>query len=156
MPEKLHRGPRLVVAKPLPTEPGSRILMPELLGRVCWLVRRGIGASQQQVADEVHLPAATVSKLELGVVTMAVHHLDALAVAYTALDRQVRGKEAPAWEGWQLHQIADAMGERLGERGYAVVWQRPDLVENEELFTRGKQLVAVMKECWPDEIRRRP
>ena len=156
MPEKLHRGPRFVPATPLPTEPGSRILMPELLGRVCWLIRRGIGATQQQIADEVHLPAATISKLEIGAVSMAVHHLDSLATAYTVLDREVRGEDAPAWSGWQLHQIADAISERLSDRGYAVMWLRPDLVENGELFTRGKQLVAVMKECWPDEIRRRP
>jgi len=62
----------------------------------------------------------------------------------------------PAWTGWQLHQIADAISERLSKRGYAAMWLRPDLVENEELFTRGQQLVALMKECWPDEIRRRP
>ena len=156
MPEKLHRGPRFVPATPLPTEPGSRILMPELLGRICWLIRRGIGATQQQIADEVHLPAATISKLEIGAVSMAVHHLDSLATAYTVLDREVRGDDTPAWTGWQLHQIGDAISERLSARGYAVMWLRPDLVENEDLFTRGKQLVAVMKECWPDEIRRRP
>ena len=87
---------------------------------------------------------------------MAVHHLDSLAMAYTIFDREVRGDDTPAWDGWQLHQISDAIGSRLAEQGYAVMWLRPDLVENEELFTRGKQLVALMKECWPDEIRRRP
>jgi len=156
MPEKLHRGPRFVPAKPLPSSPGSRILMPELLGRVCWLVRRGIGATQQQIADEVHLPAATISKLEMGIVTIAVHHLDSLALAYTVLDREVRGDDTPAWDGWQLHQIAGVICERLGDRGVAVVWLRPDLIENEELYLRDKRLLAAMKECWPDEIRRRP
>lgn len=130
--------------------------MPELLGRVCWLVRRGVGATQQQVAKQVHLPAATVSKLELGIVTLAVHHLDALAGAYTALDRELRGEQVPAWKGWELHRIASAIAERLGERGYAVIWLRPDLVEDEGLYTRGKRLVAVMKECWPDDLWRRP
>ena len=130
--------------------------MPELLGRVCWLVRRGIGATQQQVADHVHMPAATVSKLELGIVTMAVHHLDALAGAYTALDRALRGDDVPAWEGWELHRIADGIAACLGDRGYAVFWLRPDLVDNEALYTRGKHLVAAMKDCWPDEFRRRP
>lgn len=130
--------------------------MPEVIGRVCWLVRRGIGATQQQVADYVHMPAATISKLELGNVTMAVHHLDALAGAYTVLERELRGEDVAAWEGWELHRIAEAIAAGLDEQGFAVLWLRPDLVESDALYLRGKQLVAAMKDCWPHKIRRRP
>lgn len=130
--------------------------MQEVLGRVVWTVRRGLGASQQQVADQIDLPPSTVSKLELGNVSMAVHHLDALAGAFTVIDRELRGDRAEPWEGWELHRIADAIAGELSEQGYAVIWQRPDLVEDEALFTRGKPLVALMKECWPDDLRRRP
>lgn len=156
MPRNLHRGPRLVPAKPLPDEPGKRILMQEVLGRVAWIIRRGLNASQQQIADQIGLPPSTVSKLEMGNVSMAVHHLDSLAGAFTFLDEELRGERAEAWEGWELHRIADEIADGLSERGYAVIWLRPDLVEDEELFTRGKQLVALMKECWPDALRRRP
>ncbi len=92
----------------------------------------------------------------MGVVTIAVHHFDSLALAYTVLDREVRGDDTPAGDGWQLHQIASEISARLSQRGYAVMWLRPDLVENEELLLRDNRLVAMMKECWPDEIRRRP
>ncbi len=133
-----------------------RVLMPELLGRVIWIVRRGLAASQQQLAEAVNLPPSTVSKLELGNVSVAVHHLDALAGAFSGFDRELRGERAESWEGWELHRIASVIADRLGERGYAVLWQRPDLADDEALYTRGKTLVALMKECWPDELRRRP
>jgi len=130
--------------------------MQEVLGRVVWIVRRGLGASQQQVANQINLPPSTVSKLELGNVSMAVHHLDALAGAFTVIDGELRGERAEPWEGWELHRIADAIAGELSDRGYAVIWLRPDLVEDEALFTLGKPLVALMKECWPDDLRRRP
>jgi len=133
-----------------------RVLMPEILGRVAWLIRRGLGVSQQQVADQVSLPPSTVSKLERGDVTMAVHHLDALAWAFTVFDRELRGERAEAWSGWELFQIATLISERLIDRGYVAIWQRTDLVENPALYTRGRALAALMTECWPDELRRRP
>lgn len=107
------------------------------------------------VADQVNLPPSTVSKLELGSVSMAVHHLDAFSGAFRFLDRELRGDRAEPSEGWELHRIADAIAGELGDRGYVVIWQRQDLVEDEALFTRGKPLVALMKECWPDDLRRR-
>jgi hypothetical protein len=76
--------------------------------------------------------------------------------AYSALDRELRGDRAEPWRGWELLRVATTIADRLGERGYAVLWQRPDMVEREALYSRGKKLVALMKECWPDEIRRRP
>ena len=52
-------------------------------------------------------------------------------------------------------RIGDEIADGLSERGYAVIWLRPDLVEDEALFSCGKPLVALMKERWPDALRRR-
>ncbi|MBN1335046.1 MAG: helix-turn-helix transcriptional regulator [Deltaproteobacteria bacterium] len=74
--------------------------MPELLGRVLWFIRHSLDVSQQEVADFIGMPASTVSKLELGTITVAVHHIEVLAVAYTHFERRDAGPGAPGWEGW--------------------------------------------------------
>jgi transcriptional regulator with XRE-family HTH domain len=154
MPESLHRGPRFQSATALPTAPGSRVLMPELLGRVLALARRGVEASQAEVAKRTGLPASTVSKLELGVVSAAVHHLDALAEAYRGL-AEARGVEVP-WEGWQLHRVATAVAEALAEEGIACIWERRDLVaEDDERYLRGRELTVRVRRAWPREWRGR-
>jgi len=144
-----HRGPRLVRAIPLTTEPGRRILMPELLGRVLWYVRHELVVSQREVADWLHMPASTVSKLELGTITAAVHHLDALAAAFSHFEERDRGAAAVEWEGWELHRVATEIAEALGERGYAVLWTNLEDGADERLYCRGRKLAALVRDNWP-------
>jgi transcriptional regulator with XRE-family HTH domain len=144
----------MVTARPLTTRRGARILMPEIVGRVVWLARRALDVSQQEVAARIGLPPSTVSKLELGNVTMAVHHLDRIAEALTWFERELLGDEARGWEGWELHRTAAQIADRLGDAGYAVVWERPDLAGRPQLYTRGRKLTALMKAHWPEDARR--
>lgn len=155
MPESRHRGPRFVPATPVRFEPGRCALMPDILGRVLWIARSAVQVTQQEVAEHLFLPTSTVSKLELGTITQAVHHLDALAGAYSHFARQLWGDDAEAWEGWELHFVATAVAEALGEQGWAVVWAAPDDFERDEreVFVKGRRLVAQVKACWPREMR---
>ncbi|MFH1465064.1 MAG: helix-turn-helix transcriptional regulator [Pseudomonadota bacterium] len=153
MPDTRHRGPRLVPAQPLTTEPGRRVLMPELLGRVLATIRRSLDVSQKEVADWLYMPASTVSKLELGSIHAAVHHLDALAAAFSFFEERDRGGEAPGWQGWELHRMATRIADALGEQGYTVLWA--DMEAGAEagadarLYCRGRRLAALVRDCWP-------
>ena len=66
-----------------------------IAGDIQW-IRDRVGGKPFGI--DLVLPASTVSKLELGTVTHAVHHLDELAMAYNHFGRQLRGEDAPQWE----------------------------------------------------------
>ena len=156
MPETLHRGPRYVQAELLSDAPASRVLMPELLGRVLYLARRGVEGSQAQVAELSLLPPSTVSKLELGLVSAAVHHLDALADAFTWIAAQARVPSPPRWEGWELFHVAALLADALHAAGYACLWERADLVPEEHpCYVRGRDLTALVRRHWPESYRNR-
>jgi transcriptional regulator with XRE-family HTH domain len=123
--------------------------MPELLGKVLWFVRHGLDVSQQDVADWLAMPASTVSKLELGTITAAVHHLDALARAFTHFEAQDRGDAAQGWEGWELHRVTTRLAEALAEKGYVVLWAEMPEGADETLYCRGRKIAAVVRDCWP-------
>jgi transcriptional regulator with XRE-family HTH domain len=149
MTDTRHRGPRLVPATPLPTEPGRRILMPELLGRVLWYLRHSLVVSQREVAEWLGMPTSTVSKLELGTITAAVHHLDALAAAFSHFEARDRGEETVGWEGWQLHRVVTVLAERLDEQGYTVLWADLEDGADRGLYCRGRKLGALVQDYWP-------
>ena len=156
MPETLHRGPRYVQAEELPATPASRVLMPELLGRVLYLARRGVEGSQAQVADLALLPPSTVSKLELGLVSAAVHHLDALADAYTQIAALAKVPSPTRWQGWELFHATALLATALEAAGYTTIWDRADLVaENDPLYVRGRDLSALVRQHWPTPYRGR-
>ena len=156
MPESLHRGPRFVQAAVLPDTAASRVLMPELLGRVLYLARRGVDGSQAQVAEISALPPSTVSKLEIGAVSTAVHHLDALADAFSQIAGRARIAEPVRWGGWELHHVATVIAESLTAAGYACIWERSDLVpESDARYVRGRDLTALTRRHWPDSFRSR-
>ena len=123
--------------------------MPELLGRVLWYIRHSLVVSQREVADWLHMPASTVSKLELGTITAAVHHLDALAAAFSHFDERDRGADAVEWQGWELHRVATQIAERLGEQGYTVLWADTEPEADARLYCRGRRLAALVRDYWP-------
>ena len=125
--------------------------MPELLGKVLWFVRHGLDVSQQDVADWLSMPASTMSKLELGTITAAVHHLDALARAFTHFEEQDRGADSRAWEGWELHRVATRIADVLAEKGYVVLWAELPEGADETLYCRGRKLAALVRDCWPGQ-----
>lgn len=155
MPQTRHRGPRLVPATPIRFVPGKCALMSDILGRVLWIARQSLHVSQQEVSGHLYLPASTVSKLELGTITQAVHHLDAFADAYTYFDKQLRGRESPGWEGWELHFVATTVARALTDKGWKVVWAAPDDFDDLEQppFVTGRKLVATIKSHWPEQMR---
>lgn len=156
MPESLHRGPRYVQAAVLPDAPASRVILPELLGRVLYLARRGVDGSQAQVATLALLPPSTVSKLEVGLVSAAVYHLDALAEAYTYIAAQAKVPDPTRWEGWELYHLATLVSDALDQAGYATLWERADLVAEADVrYVRGRDLTALVRRHWPEAYRSR-
>ena len=156
MPESLHRGPRYVQAELLSDAPASRVLMPELLGRVLYLARRAVDGSQAEIAEISLLPPSTVSKLEQGAVSAAVYHLDALADAVTEIAARAKVPDPPRWEGWEFHHVAALVAEALDAAGYATIWERSDLVpEDHPCYVRGRDLTALVRRHWPDIYRSR-
>lgn len=156
MPESLHRGPRYVQAELLSDAPASRVLMPELLGRVFYLARRAVDGSQGEVADRAFLPPSTVSKLEQGAVSAAVYHLDALASALSQIASQAKVPDPVRWVGWEFHHLAALVAEALEAAGYATIWERSDLVpEDHPCYVRGRDLTALVRRHWPESYRGR-
>ena len=156
MPETLHRGPRYLQAELLSDAPVSRVLMPELLGRVLYLARRGVDGSQAEIAEISLLPPSTVSKLEMGAVSAAVYHLDALAGAITEVAAQAKVPDPVHWSGWEFHHVAALIAEALDVAGYACLWERSDLVpEDHPCYVRGRDLTALVRRHWPENYRGR-
>ena len=156
MPETLHRGPRYVEVELLSDAPASRVLMPELLGRVFYLARRAVDGSQNEVADLSYLPPSTVSKLELGAVSAAVYQLDALSNAITKIASQAKVPDPVRWDGWEFHHVAALLADALDSAGFACIWERSDLVpEDHPCYVRGRDLTALIRRHWPDRYRSR-
>jgi len=55
--------------------------MPEIIGFVMRLARKDLRVPQTLVADRLDVPQTTISKLERGVITHSVYHLDLFAEA---------------------------------------------------------------------------
>ena len=149
---KLHRGPRPLPGTPETTEPGRRVCYPELLGMVLQLARKRALVEQQQVSRWLRLPVSTVSNLERGTVTATVYYLDAYAAALNEFGRNVTFDSTPPWLGWQFHQIASVIAERLeGRWEHVIVWSIPPPPEEQHLFTSGLDLLALVREACPED-----
>jgi len=147
-----HRGPRYVAADVL--KPESCVPLPQVYGRVISLVRTSLGASQSELGRLVGLPTSSISKLEQGVVTLAVHHLDDLAEAFTTLGRGLWGDQAPTWRGWELQRLVDDLALALEGEGYIVGWAFPDDLDLAYLVEPAK-LALMLRKRWPEALRER-
>jgi len=147
-----HRGPRFVAVDVL--EPGSCVPLPQLYGRVISLIRTSLDLSQGELGRRMGLPTSSVSKLEQGTITLAVHHLDELAEAFTERGRQLWGEEAPEWRASELVALVDGVARRLEEEGYRVAWAFPDDLSL-ECFVEPAKLGLLLRRQWPDQLRGR-
>ena len=138
--EKNRRGPRPIGGEP--PGPGVRgVLMPEVIGFVLRLARKDLRVSQTVVADRLGVPQTTVSKLERGVITHSVYHLDLFAEAIS------RDAER-GLDGWQLTkevtEIATSIEEEEGLPSY---WISPRQAPRGQ-FVRGRDLFALVEARW--------
>lgn len=131
----------------------SVVLENRLYGRIIATIRASMDASQQHLAEAMFMPPSTVSKLEKGVIVVGVHHLDVLASAFNQLGRDVLPAD-PDWKGWELHRLADDVGDSLRKAGLTVMWAAPDDVQGEEVVPERK-LGALVRTHWPEGMRRR-
>lgn len=151
-PLKRHRGPRFVAVDVL--EPGSCVPLPLLYGRVISLIRTSLDLSQGELGRRVGLPTSSVSKLEQGTITLAVHHLDELAEAFSERGRQLWGEEAPEWRASELVALVDGVARHLEDEGYRVAWAFPEDLSPVNLIDPAK-LGLLVRRQWPDELRGR-
>lgn len=131
----------------------SVVLLGRLYGRIIAVARGSMEASQAELAEAMHLPTSTISKLENGLIIVGVHHLDLLAAAFNELGREILPAD-PEWEGWQLHKLAEDIATGLTGAGYTVMWASPDDQGGRELVPE-KKLGALVRAHWPEGERRR-
>lgn len=141
--ERSRRGPRLAEGQPL--EPDARgVLMPEIIGFVLRLARKDMGVPQTRVARRMRLPQTTVSKLERGVITHGVYHLDLFA---EAISRDVDDDD-DAWEGWELMKAATEIAADIEEEeGLPSYWVSPREAPTGQ-FVRGRELFGLVEASW--------
>lgn len=148
-----RRGPQFVPAKDAKFEAESVVLLGRLYGRIIAVARGSLDASQADLAEAMHLPTSTISKLENGLIIVGVHHLDLLASAFNELGREVLPAD-PNWEGWELHKLAADISDALGTAGLTVMWASPDDAGGNELVPE-KKLGALVRAHWPEKERKR-
>lgn len=149
---KRHRGPRYVPVDVL--EPASCVSLPALYGRVISVIRTSLGASQQELGRLVGLPTSSVSKIEQGSITLAVHHLDELADAFTTIGRRLWGEGAPVWRGWEIQRLVDEVALGLEEEGLQVGWAFPEDLDP-GFFVDPVKLGLLLRRRWPEALRGR-
>ena len=154
MPRKRERDPRFLPAKPISFEGKTVILMPELLGRVLSLLRRRLDVGQRDMADELFWPQSVVSKVERGGLHTTVTQLDAYVAALNRFSRKYLG-DRHGWtlNAWQAMHLADLVRASIASESKTVfVWATEREFE-EEICTRGRELVDLVRAHWPDEYR---
>lgn len=142
--DRNRRGPR--PSEGHPVEPGRRgVLMPEIVGFVLRLARNDLRVPQVVVAERMRLPQTTVSKLERGVITHGVYHLDLFA---EAISRDA--DEGDGWEGWELMKAAtEIAGDIEDEEDLPSYWVSPKQAPPGR-FVRGPELLALVRAFWEE------
>lgn len=113
---------------------GPPILMPELLGTVLIEARSRAGLRQAHVAEQLRVPQSGISKLERGVTTLSLYHLDRYA-------------ETLEWTGWELYRRASTLADLLAEEGKVVWWEVPEEVGGDERVRR-RMLRDLVRDRW--------
>ena len=138
--EKNRRGPRPIGGEP-PGPDVRGVLMPEVIGFVLRLARKDLRVSQTVVADRLGVPQTTVSKLERGVITHSVYHLDLFAEAISREAEQ-------GLEGWELMKYAAEVATAIEEdEGLPSYWISPRQAPAGQ-FVRGRELLALVEAVW--------
>jgi len=138
--DRNRRGPRPIGGGP--PGPGVRgVLMPEVIGFVLRLARKDLRVPQTLVADRLDVPQTTISKLERGVITHSVYHLDLFAEAIS------RDAER-GLEGWHLMKDATDIAAAIEEEeGLPSYWISPRQAPPGQ-FVRGRELFALVEAIW--------
>ena len=132
MPPERRRGPRNTL-HPDDVDPDRLVLFAVIYGRVLSVFRQDLGVSQQQAARYMGAPASTLSKIEVGHIVIAVHHLHAYADMLNHFSEQVLGRRAIHRTAWQLVRTVEAVARVLEEReDYVVVWGMPEELSDED------------------------
>ena len=138
--DRNRRGPRPVGGQ-APGPDARGVLMPELIGFVLRLARKELRVSQTVVAERLEVPQTTISKLERGVITHSVYHLDLFAEAIS------RDAER-GLEGWELMKdAADIASTIEEEEGLSSYWISPKQAPPGQ-FVRGRELLALVEAVW--------
>ncbi len=148
-----RRGPQFVPARDTTFPAESVVLLGRLYGRIIAVARTSLDASQAELAEAMHMPTSTISKLENGLIVVGVHHLDLLASALNQIGAGVLAVP-PNWEGWRLHKLAEDIATELGKAEMTVMWASPDDAGGGELVPE-KKLGALVRAHWPEEERKR-
>ena len=153
MPKRRSRQDRFVPAKLLDEKDGRFILVPELLGRSVGILRRRLDVGQREMAEELLWPQSVVSKVERGGASTNVAQLAELCGALNRLSKDRLG-EARAWElePWQLLQLISKLIKAAEPEEFAFVWASERQFDGERCL-RGRELVELIRQHWPDEYR---
>ncbi len=140
--DRNRRGPRPIGGQP--PGPGVRgVLMPEVIGFVLRLARKDLRVPQTLVADRLDVPQTTISKLERGVITHSVYHLDLFA---EAISRNAHDEDV--WEGWELMKAATEIASDIEtQHDLPSYWVSPRQAPPGQ-FVRGRELFAVVEAIW--------
>jgi len=115
--------------------------MPEIIGFVLRLARKDLRVPQTLVAERLDVPQTTISKLERGVITHSVYHLDLFAEAIS------RDAER-GLDGWQLTKEATEIATSIEEEeGLPSYWISPRQAPRGQ-FVRGRDLFALVEARW--------
>lgn len=145
MPERRRRGAQLVRAERARLRPGTCIPKQELFGRIIGAIRRTLLVSQQQLAEELRWPASLISKMEIGQITFSLHHLDALATAFTRIERRDR-PDSPAWSGLELYGVLEGTARAIEAAGYVMLWNLPDDAEERGLLVEDREIALLVRD----------
>lgn len=153
MPRRRAGLPHFPSRQPLPTEPGSRILITEILGRVMASIRAALGASQQEVAALTGAPTSTVSKLERAETAMSAFDLVAFAAAFNEIQRTLGVPVQRRLEGWEFLRVATTIAGSLVDEGYCTLWPGAGTDLDPQYYVTGRRLDLLVRQHWPEEYR---